>query len=202
MCIRDSDKESLAVLALAERQNFLDTEGEIRNLANIYLLLDIPYKAAQVLEDGLERGILKPDEKTLSLTGDAWTMAREYGKAEVVLKRAAAKASDGEIFYRLGQIYVEDERWKEALDVLSQAQAKGIKKMGDAAYLEGVAAFQSGNRKAAIASLRKAQRYDESRSNATQWLNHIAQTEEAEAQAAIAAAESSDAAPEEEKAKN
>lgn len=74
--------------------------------------------------------------------------------------------------------------------------------MGDAAYLEGVAAFQSGNRKAAIASLRKAQRYDESRSNATQWLNHIAQTEEAEAQAAIAAAESSDAAPEEEKAKN
>lgn len=196
------DKESLAVLALAERQNFLDTEGEIRNLANIYLLLDIPYKAAQVLEDGLERGILKPDEKTLSLTGDAWTMAREYGKAEAVLKRAAAKASDGEIFYRLGQIYVEDERWKEALDVLSQAQAKGIKKMGDAAYLEGVAAFQSGNRKAAIASLRKAQRYDESRSNATQWLNHIAQTEEAEAQAAIAAAESSDAAPEEEKAKN
>lgn len=196
------DKESLAVLALAARQQFLDTEGEIRNLANIYLLLDIPYKAAEVLENGLERGILKADEKTLSLTGDAWTMAREYDKAEAVLRRAAAKASDGEIFYRLGQIYVEDERWAEAIETLAQAQSKGVKKMGEAAYLEGVAAFQSGNRQRAVASLRKAQRYDESRNNATQWLTHIAQIEEAEAQEAIAAAEASEPAADEPKANN
>lgn len=197
------DKESLAVLALADRQGFLDTEGELRNLANIYLLLDIPYKAAQILERGLEQKILKADEKTLSLTGDAWTMAREYDKAEVVLKRAATISESGEIYYRLGQIFVEDERWKDALEALSKAQSKGIKKMGDAAYLEGIAAFQSGNRKRAIDSLRKAQNYDESRSAAGQWLNHIAQIEEAEAQAAIATAESkADKAEEDGAAKN
>ncbi|SFF58423.1 TPR repeat-containing protein [Fontimonas thermophila] len=183
------DRESLAVLALADRQGFLDTEGELRNLANIYLLLNIPYKAAQILERGLEQKILKADEKTLQLLGDAWTMAREYDKAEAALKRAAAISDSGEIYYRLGQIYIEDERWKDALEVLPKAQAKGIKKMGDAAYLEGVAAFQAGNRKRAVEALRKAQGYDESRNNATQWLNHIAQIEEAEAQAAIAAAE-------------
>lgn len=184
------DKESLAVLALADRQGFLDTESELRNLANIYLLLDIPYKAAQILERGLQQKLLKEDEKTLQLTGDAWTMAREYAKAEVVLKRAAGISDSGEIYYRLGQIYIEDERWKDALDVLSKAQSKGIKKMGDAAYLEGIAAFQAGNRKRAVDALRKAQGYDDSRNGASQWLNHIAQIEDAEAQAqaAIAAA--------------
>jgi tetratricopeptide (TPR) repeat protein len=119
------DRESLAVLALAERQGFLDTESELRNLANIYLLLNIPYKAARILEGGLEQGLLKADGKSLGLIGDAWTMAREYEKAEAVFQRAAALAGDGEIDYRLGQIYVEDERWPQALEALRRAQGKG-----------------------------------------------------------------------------
>ncbi len=180
------DKESLAVLALADRQGFLDTEGEIRNLANIYLLLDIPYKAAQILERGVNQKILKSDEKTLSLLGDAWTMARDYGKAEAALNKAATVSDSGEISFRLGQIFVEDERWKEALEALSRAQSKGVKKMGEAAYLEGIAAFQSGNRNRARDALRRAQKYEETRNSAGQWLNHIEQTEAAEAQAAEA----------------
>lgn len=192
------DKESLAVLALADRQGFLDTEGELRNLANMYLLLDVPYKAAQILERGLEQKVLKSDEKTLNLLGEAWSMAREYTKAAEAYQRAAAISGSGEIYYRLGQVYFEDERWKDVLDVLEKAQAKGVKKPGDAAFLEGVAAFQSGSRKRAVDALRRAQKYDESRANATQWLNHIAQIEETEAQAAIAAAEAKAAKAEEE----
>ncbi len=183
------DKESLAVLALADRQGFLEKESEVRNLANIYLLLDIPYKAAAVLQSGLDRKLLKADEKTLSLLGDAWTMAREYGQAEKVLLQAASISESGEIYYRLGQIYVEDERWKDGLSALSKARAKGIKKMGDATYLQGIAAFQAGNSKLAVDLLRNAQQYDESRSAAGQWLNHIAQLEEIEAQKAGAAVE-------------
>lgn len=185
------DKDSLAVLSLADRQGYLEKENEIRNLANIYLLLDIPYKAAAVLESGLERKVLPADQKTLMLLGDSWTMAREYDKAESALMRAAKIADSGEIYYRLGQIYVEDERWKDALEVLPQAQSKGIKKMGDAAYLEGVAAFQSGNRKRAIAALRRSQQYPDSRDAASQWLNHIAQVEETEAQEVFSEAEES-----------
>ncbi len=180
------DKESLAVLALADRQGFLDTEGELRNLANIYLLLEIPQKAALVLERGVNQKVLKADEKTLSLIGDAWTMARDYDKAEAALNKAAAVSDNGEIAFRLGQIFVEDERWKEALEALSKAQKKGIKKMGEAAYLEGIAAFQSGNRSRARDALNRAQKYEETRNSAGQWLNHIEQTEAAEAMAAEA----------------
>lgn len=189
------DKESLAVLALAERQGYIDTEGEFRNFANVYLLMGIPYKAAEVLQRGLDAKALKADEKTLTLLGDAWAMAREYGRAEPALKQAAALADRGEIYFRLAQIYLEDEKWKPALEMLDKAQAKGgLKKPGEAAFLTGVAAFNAGDTQRAIAALQRAMNYDESRNNATQWIGHIRQTQEAAAQAAIAAAEAAQAA--------
>jgi tetratricopeptide (TPR) repeat protein len=183
------DRESLAVLALAERQGYLDTEGEIRNLANVYLLLEIPYKAAAILQQGLDRKVLKADEKTLSLLGDAWTMAREYDKAEPVLKQAASVADKGDIYFRLGQIYIEDERWKPALEMLEKAQAKGgLKKPGEAALLEGVAAFNAGNRARAVDALLRAMNHDDSRNNAAQWLSHVRSLEAQEGRNAPPAA--------------
>lgn len=189
------DKESLAVLALAERQGFIDTESEFRNLANIYLLMEIPYKAAGVLQRGLDKKALKADEKTLTLLGDAWTMAREYSKAEPILKQAAQISSTGENFFRLGQIYIEDEKWKDAIEVLEKAQAKGgLKRPGDVAFLIGVAAFQSGDRNRAVASFQRAVGFDESRNNATQWLAHVRQLQEQDALNAAHAAAMKEAA--------
>lgn len=169
------DQESLAVFALAERQGFFDTDTEVRNLANLYLLMETPYKAAQALQNGLNKNLLKPDEKTLSLLGDAWTMAREYDKAETALKAAAKLSADGEIYYRLGQLYVEDERWKDAYEQFELARKKKLKNPGQAAYLQGVAAFNLGQKQRAVSLLQSAQQYDGSRNAAGQWLNHIAQ---------------------------
>jgi tetratricopeptide (TPR) repeat protein len=179
------DQESLAVLALAERQGFLTEENEFRNLANVYLLLEIPYKAAKVLQMGIDRKILKPDEKTLTTLGDSWIMAREYDKAEEVLKQAAALSDKGDIYYRLGQIYVEDEHWKQALEVLDKAMSKSLKNPGDAVFLAGVSAFQSGDEKRAVGYLQRALQFEGNRNQATQWLNHIRM--KAEASAALAA---------------
>lgn len=184
------DKESLAVLALAERQGYIDQENEFRNLANVYMLLDIPYKAGEVLQAGLDRKVLKADEKTLTQLGDAWTMAREYDKAEPVLKQAAAASDKGEIYFRLGQIYVEDEKWKQALDVLDKAMAKTLKNPGDAAFLAGVAAFNLGDSKRALNYLQRALSDDGSRKNATQWIAHIREQQEMEEARRMASQES------------
>ena len=197
------DKESLAVLALAERQGYIDSDSEFRNLANIYLLLEIPYKAAEALQRGLSTKVLKPDLKTLSLLGDAWSLAREYDKAEPVLKQAAAISENGEIYYRLGQIYVEEEKWKPALEMLDKAQSKGgLKRPGEVAFLSGVAAFNTGDRRRAIAALQRAMDFDDTRNNAMQWIAHLRQIEEAEAQAAVARAAAEDAKNNAESAQN
>lgn len=182
------DQESLAVLALAARKGYLSEEREVRNLANIYMLLEIPYKAGEVLEDGLARKLLPEDERTLSTLSDAWIMAREYGKAEQVLRRAAQVSDKGELWFRLAQIHVEEGKWKEALDALSRATAKGVNKAGEAAFLTGVAAYESGDAPRAKNALREAMKFDDTRSNARAWLAHIEQIEaEARASAELAA---------------
>jgi tetratricopeptide (TPR) repeat protein len=171
------DQESLAVLALAERRGFIDDDREIRNLANVYLLLDIPLKAAQLIEKGLESKAVKEDEKIYTTLSDAWILARELDKAEKALLRAAAISDRGDNYYRLGQIYVEDEKWKQALDALDKAQKKGLTKVSEAAFLTGVAAFNAGQTDRAKASLRKALNDDDTRKMASQWLAHIEQLE-------------------------
>ena len=39
------DVEAVAVLALAERQGFVDKPNELKNLYNVYMMLDLPFKA-------------------------------------------------------------------------------------------------------------------------------------------------------------
>jgi tetratricopeptide (TPR) repeat protein len=116
------DKDSLAVLALAGNQGFLKTGAEYKNLASIYLLLEIPYKAGTLLQDAIDKKLLPADEKNLDLLSAAWINARDTARAEAALKKLAAVADKGDYYMRLGYVYIESERWKEAVATLEKAR--------------------------------------------------------------------------------
>lgn len=176
-----NDKDSLAVLALAERQGFINEEKEFRNLANVYLLMDIPYKAGQLLQRGIDGKQVPADEKALQTLSDSWIMAREYSSAEKSLRQLAELANKGDNWFRLAQVYVEQENWTKALDTLEKAQTRpGLTKEGEVAFLAGVAAFNIKDNKRARENLQRALKHEETRKNATDWLAHIGQQEEAE----------------------
>lgn len=168
------DPESLAVLALAERQGFLDTGKEVENLANVYMFLDIPYKGAEVLEKGLQRGLLDRDLDTLEKLGSAWQLARENDKALEVLTEAAPKASDGRIWYKLGQIHVDDENWEAAESALRKALSAGIDDKGETNLLVGVSAWNQGKIDTAREFFRAAGNFRATRDQARAWLAHVA----------------------------
>jgi len=168
------DPEALAVLALAERKGWVDSEGEIRNLSNMYMYMQVPMKAAQLLERGIDQKQMEATERNLESLGNAWLMAREYGKAEKAMARAAAASDKGELFKRLGQIQIENEQWKAALDSLQKAQRKGgLKDPGETAFLVGVCAVQLKQYKTAEQALRTAMQYEKTAQMAAQWLNHL-----------------------------
>lgn len=170
------DKASLAVLALADRQGFLTEEREFRNLANVYMLMEIPYKAARVLTRGFEEKKLPEDEKALTTLADAWFLSREYDKSAVALKKTADMTGKGDLYFRLAQIYIEDEKWKQALATLDQAQKKGVTKVAQAAFLSGIAHYQLGDMSSARRQLIKAADNDDIRKQAQQWIALIDQT--------------------------
>jgi tetratricopeptide (TPR) repeat protein len=168
------DPEALAVLALAERKGYVDQENEYRNLSNMYMYMEIPLKAGALLERGLTSKQIEPTEKNLESLANAWIVAREYDKAEVAMKKAAAVSSSGELYKRLAQIQIENEKWKDALESLQKAQQKGgVKDPGEVSFLMGVAAVELKQWKIADAALRQAMQHEKTAKMAGQWLAHL-----------------------------
>jgi tetratricopeptide (TPR) repeat protein len=170
-----SDAESVAVLSLAEKQGFLQKPQEVRNLYSVYMMLEVPYKAGTLLEDAITRKVLPADETNLGSLSDAWINAREIDKAEATLKRLAAMSAKGEYFFKLGAMYGDNERWKESITMLQNALEKGgLKRPGEAWMRIAVAHYGQNDNVGAIAALRKAVTFDETRKQAGEWMRVLA----------------------------
>ena len=183
------DPDSLAVLALAQRQGLFKKESEYKNLAAVYMLLEIPYQAAETMAAALEAGKVEASEKNLEFLGDAWLSAREYRRSADALKRAAQVENNGEIWKRLAQVLAEEERWTDAIEAADQAVKAGAKDPGDALMIKGLASYNANRPKTAIAAFNQALRYEESRKQARQWLTFVESELEDIARAEAAAAE-------------
>ncbi|HEY5809329.1 MAG TPA: tetratricopeptide repeat protein [Povalibacter sp.] len=168
------DAESVAVLALAERQGFVEKPNEIKNLYSVYMTMELPLKAGLLMQNSLEKNKIPNDETNLSSLADAWINAREATRAETVLKKLASIAEKGDYYFKLGAMYGDDERWQESQDMLRKAIEKGgLKRTGEAWMRLAVAQYGMKNTTAAIASLQKAVGYDETRKQAGEWLRHL-----------------------------
>jgi Tfp pilus assembly protein PilF len=172
-----SDGQSAAVLALAERQGFLQKPAEIHNLYSIYMMMEMPYQAGLLLQDAMEKGKIPNDEKNLESVADAWINARESVRAETTLKKLAAMSDRGEYYFKLGAMYGDDERWQESKDMVEKALQKGgLKRTGEAWMRLAVANYSLKNTTAAIGALQKAVTFDETRTQAGEWLRHLSGT--------------------------
>jgi tetratricopeptide (TPR) repeat protein len=168
------DVEAVAVLAVAERQGFIDKPNERKNLYNVYMMLDLPFKAGLLLQEALDKNVLPANEENLESVANAWINARESARAEVTLKKLAAASDKGEFFYKLGAMYGDDERWKESRDMLTKALQKGgIKRAGEAWMRIAVAEHNLKNTPAAVVALQKSMTYEETHKQASSWLRHL-----------------------------
>lgn len=169
------DAEAVAVLALADRQGFLTSPSEVKNLYTVYMAVDLPYKAASFLQDAIDKGRVPNDEKNQSLVADAWINARESAKAEASLKKLAGLSEKGDYYFKLGAMYGDDERWKESREMLEKAVAKGNlgNKAGEAYLRLAVAAYSLKDYRGAESAASKALGYDNVRNQAGQWLRQI-----------------------------
>jgi tetratricopeptide (TPR) repeat protein len=169
-----SDDESLAVLALAEKQGMLQKPAEVKNLYSVYMMLESPYKAGTLLEEAMAKNRVPADEANLNALSDAWINARESDKAETILKKLATMSEKGDYYYKLGAMYGDNEKWKDSKEMLEKALAKGgLKKTGEVWMRLAVAHYGMKDNPGAIAALQKAITFDESRKQAGEWLHAL-----------------------------
>lgn len=176
------DRDAFSVLEVAYRAGLLTTESELTTLIQYYSFFENPYRGAKMLAREMAAGNVKRTQKNLQLLSQLWSQAREHKKSIPILREAAGNSSDGELYYRLGQVLLADEQYGASQTALERALNRGgmdRKDTGDAWLLLGTARFsQAGPEDVtiwdnAIKAFVNAQRYENARSAATNWITYI-----------------------------
>ena len=176
---RDNYRHSLAVQQIAYLQGMLSEDKELRRLARSYLYRDLPYPAARVLEKGLEEETIEADTKAYELLANSWIAAREYDRSLPPLQTAADRSENGNLFVRLGQVYLQREQWDEATVWLQRGIERGdLDKPGNAHLLLGIAYYNDQRVARARSSFARARRHDSTRVQAERWITHIENEQE------------------------
>jgi tetratricopeptide (TPR) repeat protein len=172
-------EKALATLELAYEQKLLTQGNELMGLAQLYLYNQIPYRAAEVLSEGLESGAIEQTSRSLQLLADSWLHARERARALPPLRQAAELAADGNVYMRLAQVYVEQEQWNEARDAIRAGLAKGkLDHPGHAQLLLGIASASEKRWDEAEQAFKTAEQFEDTQKIADHWLKHLASQRE------------------------
>lgn len=172
----DRIDEAMILMELAYKQGFLTKGSEYRNLASMYSMNELSYKAARVMQTGLDKGIIEANEKSWKQTAVNWQLSRENKKAVTAYTKAGDFAEHGLNELRIGAILSEEEEWKDAAKFFRKAISKGgLKKNeeGRAHMSLGIALHNAGQSSAAIKALQRAQDFKSVRRNASQWINYV-----------------------------
>ncbi|MEL7311965.1 MAG: hypothetical protein AAFN07_10670 [Pseudomonadota bacterium] len=121
----EDEKNMLAVYEAAYTDNLLTTEGEIVTMAQLYLQGDVPFKAAKVLEAGMEAGTVSRNTKNYRLLSQAWQLAKDDEKSIPPLREAARLSDDGDLGAGLAIAYLNTEAYSDCVSAGRDALQKG-----------------------------------------------------------------------------
>lgn len=170
------DKKAFSVMQLAYRMGVLSSEGDLIQLARLYLYNEVPIHAAIVLEKGIEEGIVERTLVVNQLLSDSYIAARESDRSYAPLNMAASQSEDGDLYVRLGQAYIGKQKWSEADEALGKGLAKGdLSNTGNAHLLRGIARMNLRSWSRAVASFNAAGRYEKLETSAGQYKRYLKQ---------------------------
>ncbi len=166
--------KQLAAMEAVYDQGLLTEDREQVTMAYLYLNADVPYKAARVLDKGIADESVEASSRTLEILGNSWRQAQELEKSIPVMERAAAESEKGEMYCRLGSIYLDSDQFQQALTALENGIKRGGLRRPDNCQLAlGMAAFNTGQYQKAERAFRSAARDKRSRKYADQWISYM-----------------------------
>jgi len=167
-------KKQLALTEVLYEKGMLNTSSHVTNLANLYLLHGLPYKAATLLDKEMKANIVESNERNLRLVSQAWYQAREDEKAIPPLEQAAKLSNDGELYIRLAQAHLNLENWSEAASAVEQGlKVGGLKRNDTANIMLGMALFNQKRLEQARRAFERAAKDSRSERAATQWIAYV-----------------------------
>ena len=132
---REREMDRLVATELVYLNDELKKESEVMSMAYMYLGAEVPYRAAKIIDRGMQDGIVERSAKNLEVLGTAWYQSRDLSGAVGALEAASKVADNGNLQARLAGIYLDLGRDKDAYRAASRAAKKGGVKRPDSNYL-------------------------------------------------------------------
>lgn len=163
--------EALVAMQVADRTGLLDDKTDQLRLAQLEFSEDLPIRAAERLENAIERGAIEADQKTLEVLSNTWLAARDRERSIAPLERAAEMSADGRDWLRVAQIRAQLDDWKNVALATNHALEKGsLDDPGMAYLLLGMAHFNQKEIDSARAAFTRALDFEKTRTFANNWL--------------------------------
>ena len=176
---KKEEQKQLALMEAAYEQGFLDRSSELVTMAYLYLNAEAPYYAGSVMEKGFKDELVDDKSKNYELAGSAWAQAREVAKSIPMMEQAAAKSDEGELYVRLGNVYLDGDQFTKAADSVNKGLKKGgVKRPDQARLVLGMAYFNLGEYDKARKAFRDAGKDERSEKYAKQWITYVTSEQE------------------------
>ncbi|MGO2011958.1 MAG: tetratricopeptide repeat protein [Pseudoalteromonas sp.] len=168
------EERQLAVLEAAYQQGFLKSKSDLNQLSQVYLFNGLAFKAASVMEQGIDSGVIEDTAKNYAFIAEAMVQAKEDSKSIVYFTKAAEESNHGKFEQRLAEIYVNLEKYDEAADAARKALNKGSLEFESNAYVAlGMAQYNLQNFDASILAFEQAEKHKKSQRLASQWIKYV-----------------------------
>jgi len=158
----------------AYTQGMLEKGTEFVTMAQLYLQAEVPYKAAMLLQEKMDIGVVVKNEKNYRLLSQSWQLAMEDSKAIPALKSAASLAKTGEVDARLANSYLNVGEYANCVTAANTAIRKGGLKSPDNIQISlGMCLYNLQKYSAAKTAFRQAAKTPRSQRTSGQWIRVI-----------------------------
>lgn len=192
--LQDS-KSALATLEAAYVHQVLEKESAYIIFVQLLIQQGIPDRAARILSQLIKADKITLTENNWKLLASAWLNARERNMAAQALSQAgdlavaqvlkeqgtpADKSKAAELYFRAGQLALENEEYKQAQQFFSTARKQGLsgEKRALSLLFQGNACHQIKNFSCAREYFLKAQKQPDTSVSAKSWLDYMMQMEQ------------------------
>ncbi|MFT4257331.1 MAG: tetratricopeptide repeat protein [Pseudoxanthomonas sp.] len=129
----DQMDKAAAILEKLRAAGQFTEERDYRQLYTTYANIDGKEKEViGVINDGLQKGILKPDYQTYVALAQSYYYSDQIPQAIEAWQKGAPLSKDGETYLNLAKVLWQEDRIPEAKQAAKAALEKGVKKPEDA----------------------------------------------------------------------
>ena len=168
------DQKLIYAYDAAFTQGMLEKGTEFVTMAQLYLQAEVPYKAAKLLQEKMDGGIVEKSEKNYRLLSQSWMLAQEDSKAIPALKLAATLSGNGEVDARLANSYLNVGEYGDCVASARTAVRKGGLKSPDNIQISlGMCLYNLRRYADSKTAFREAAKVPRSQRTSGQWIRVI-----------------------------